>query len=58
MWVLARNEESNWVYIVTENDKSGWVAAWLLTIDGDVTRLSVREGSEAGVVVTTATPLP
>jgi SH3 domain-containing protein len=58
MWVLARNQESNWVYIVTENDKSGWVAAWLLTIDGDVNGLSVREGSEDGVIVTTATPLP
>jgi hypothetical protein len=58
MWVLARNEESNWVYILTENDKSGWVAAWLLTIDGDVNNLSVREGSDDGVGLTTATPRP
>jgi hypothetical protein len=58
MWVLARNKESNWVYILTENDKSGWVAAWLLTIDGNVNSLSVREGSKDGVVVTTATPRP
>jgi Bacterial SH3 domain len=58
MWVLARNEESNWVYILTENDKSGWVAAWLLTIDGDVNSLSVREDSEDGVLITTATPRP
>jgi hypothetical protein len=58
MWVLARNEESNWVYILTENDKSGWVAAWLLTIDGDVNSLSVRVNAKDLVEIATATPGP
>jgi hypothetical protein len=45
MWVLGRNKESNWVYVLTEDNKTGWVAAWLLTIEGDVSQLSVRSVS-------------
>ena len=56
MWVLSRNPESSWVYIATEDNMAGWVAVSLLTIDGDVTRLSVRGVSEDGAVTPTPTP--
>ncbi len=52
MSVLGRNKESNWVYIVTEDSKAGWVAASLLTISGDINRLSVR--STSNVLVSSA----
>lgn len=42
MQILGRNQDASWVYMVTEENKAGWVAAWLLTIEGDVTRVSVR----------------
>ena len=58
MWLLDRNLESDWVYLVTENGKTGWVATSLLTIDGDVNRLSVREVSEDWGVKPTLTPKP
>ena len=42
MQILGRNQDASWVYMVTEDNTNGWVAAWLLTIEGDVTRVSVR----------------
>ena len=42
MQILGRNQDASWVYMVTEENKAGWVAAWLLTIEGDVKRVSVR----------------
>ena len=45
MQVLGRNQDASWVYMVTQDNTNGWVAAWLLTIEGDVTRVSVRSAS-------------
>ena len=45
MQILGRNQDASWVYMVTEDNTNGWVAAWLLTIEGDVTRVSVRSPS-------------
>ena len=42
MQILGRNQDASWVYMVTEENKAGWVAAWLLTIEGDVKMVSVR----------------
>jgi uncharacterized protein YraI len=41
MSISGRNQESDWVYITSEDNKTGWVAAWLLTIDGNVNTVSV-----------------
>ena len=43
--ILGRNQDASWVYIVTEENEAGWVAAWLLTIDGDVNGVAVRSAS-------------
>ena len=43
--ILGRNQDASWVYIVTEDNTNGWVAAWLLTIEGDLNRVSVRSAS-------------
>ena len=45
MQILGRNQDASWVYIVTEENEAGWVAAWLLTIDGDVNGIAVRSAS-------------
>ena len=45
MQILGRNQDASWVYIVTEENEAGWVAAWLLTIEGDITGVSVRAAS-------------
>ena len=45
MQILGRNQDASWVYIVTEENEAGWVAAWLLTIDGDITSVSLRSAS-------------
>ena len=45
MQILGRNQDASWVYIVTEENEAGWVAAWLLTIDGDVNGIAVRSDS-------------
>src|SRR5688500_16387400 len=42
MQILGRNQDASWVYIVTEGNEAGWVAAWLLTIEGDINGVSVR----------------
>ena len=42
MQILGRNQDASWVYMVTEENEAGWVAAWLLTIEGDVNGVSVR----------------
>jgi hypothetical protein len=42
MAILGRNQDSSWVYMVTEDNKAGWVAASLLTIEGNLSRVSVR----------------
>ncbi len=43
---------------MTTGDKTGWVAAWLLTIDGDLNRLSIQSTSEALSLAPTEKLLP
>ena len=45
MQILGRNQDASWVYMVTEDNTSGWVAAWLLTIEGDVNGVSERSAT-------------
>lgn len=45
MQILGRNQDASWVYMVSEGNEAGWVAAWLLTIEGDVNGVSVRSAS-------------
>lgn len=52
--ILGRNTDSSWVYIVTADNFTGWVAAWLLTIDGDLSKVSVQNDSDRFV----ATQIP
>jgi hypothetical protein len=40
--ILGRNQDSTWAYIVTDDKTTGWVAAWLLTINGELSRVSVQ----------------
>jgi hypothetical protein len=58
MSILGRNEDSNWVYMVSQDNKRGWVAAWLLTIEGDLSRVSVKSDSEALSLVPTVKTVP
>lgn len=46
MSILGRNADSSWVYMVAEDNKAGWVNASLLTIDGDLSRVSVQGDSD------------
>lgn len=41
--ILGRNEESSWVYIVSEDHQTGWVAASLLKGTGNLEQVSVRD---------------
>lgn len=41
--ILGRNEESSWLYIVSDEDQTGWVAAAILTDTSDLSRVSVRD---------------
>lgn len=43
--ILGRNQDSTWAYIVTGDKITGWVAAWLLTIDGNLDRTSIQKVS-------------
>jgi len=58
MSVLGRNKESDWVYMISEDSKTGWVAASLLTIEGDVSRLSVRSASQVLSLASTTNVVP
>jgi hypothetical protein len=40
--ILERNADSSWVYIETADNFTGWVAAWLLTVEGDLSQVSVQ----------------
>lgn len=46
MQIVARNQDSTWVYMVSEDNITGWVNASLLTIDGKVNRVSIRSVAE------------
>lgn len=41
--ILGRNEEASWVYIISDDDWTGWVAVTTLTGIGDVSRIPVRD---------------
>ena len=58
MSVLGRNQEGDWVYMVSEDNKTGWVAASLLTIDGNISSVSVRSTSETLSMASTAKAVP
>jgi uncharacterized protein YraI len=55
--ILRRNEDASWVYMTT-GAKTGWVAAWLLTIEGDISKVPVQSISEAMSMVPTAKIVP
>jgi hypothetical protein len=50
--ILGRSQDSSWVYIATADDFTGWVAGWLLTIDGDLSKVAVRDDFDHNVVAT------
>jgi SH3 domain-containing protein len=51
--ILGRNEEASWVYIISDDDLTGWIAATTLTGIGNISRVSVRDDS---AMVNTARP--
>lgn len=53
MSIQGRNTDASWVYMVSEDGKAGWVAASLLTIDGNLHRVSSMSASSANLVVAT-----
>jgi uncharacterized protein YgiM (DUF1202 family) len=40
--ILGRNEDSTWVYMETVDGFTGWAAAFLLTIDGDLSKVAEK----------------
>jgi hypothetical protein len=56
MSILGRNPDSSWVYILSEEDRSGWVAASFVSIGGDVTRVAIRP--EQGATGAAPTMIP
>ena len=40
--VLGRNASANWLF-VRNNGQTGWIAAWLVTINGDINNVPVQE---------------
>lgn len=47
--IFGRNADASWVYMATADSFTGWVAAWLLTIDGDLSQVAVRYDSDHNV---------
>lgn len=43
--ILGRNEETSWVYMVSDDSQTGWVDASLLSEAGDLSRVSLRDHS-------------
>jgi len=54
--ILERNTDASWVYMATADNFTGWVAAWLLTIDGDLSKVAVRYDSDHNVAGTETSP--
>jgi hypothetical protein len=44
--------------MISEDQKTGWVAAWLLTIEGDLAQVSVRTDSESFSLAPTEKVVP
>jgi uncharacterized protein YraI len=53
MSIQGRNTDASWVYMVSEDGKAGWVAASLLTIDGNLHRVSAMSVASSNLVVAT-----
>jgi hypothetical protein len=51
--ILGRNDEASWVYIISEDDFTGWVSVSILAGVENVSRVSVRNDS---VLVNTSRP--
>ena len=45
--ILGRNDAASWVYVVSEDHQTGWVATSLLRDAGGINRVSVRDDSAA-----------
>lgn len=43
LMILGRNEEADWVYMVSDEDQTGWVTVSALDRIGDLSRVSVRD---------------
>jgi uncharacterized protein YgiM (DUF1202 family) len=58
--VTGRNKDASWLYIVTDDKITGWVAASLMTVEGAVNRLTVQVASDVAQVIIqkTATSKP
>ena len=41
--IVGRNEESSWVYMISDDDLTGWIALTVLPGIGDISRVSVRD---------------
>ena len=39
--ILARNGSANWL-LVQDNGQTGWIAAWLVTINGDLNNVPIQ----------------
>jgi 3',5'-cyclic AMP phosphodiesterase CpdA len=55
---VARNADSSWVYIWTDDNRFGWVAASLLTIEGDLERVSLQSSADALSLAPTVKAMP
>ena len=56
MQISGRNEDLTWVYMTSEDNKEGWVAASMVAIDGDLSRVPVL--STPDISALTPTPRP
>jgi hypothetical protein len=43
--ILGRNEDASWVFMVSDDHQTGWVAVSTLSDIGDISRVSVRDAS-------------
>jgi hypothetical protein len=41
--IVGRNEEASWVYMISDDDLTGWIATTVLADIGDIRRVSVRD---------------
>jgi uncharacterized protein YraI len=58
MSIQGRNRDSSWVYMVSEDGKAGWVAAALLTIEGNLNRVSVKSNTVSLSLAPTSKVIP
>ncbi len=50
--IISRNSDSSWAYIVTSENVNGWVASWLITVQGNLSSLPVT----SSIISYTPTP--